>query len=57
MDSKGWLAIGEVAQRLGISAQTVRNLISKEGLPAYRLGDYKINPEELDRWLLTRKTS
>jgi len=48
------LRIGDVAQRLDCSPDTVRRLISR-GLPVLRLGhkncSIRVDPDELESWL------
>lgn len=51
------LRAAEVATELGCSPRTVHYLISREGLPAIRLGRaFRIPAEELRQWLESRHT-
>lgn len=55
------LTIDEASARLHFSTKTVRRLIAKGELPALRpsggLGALRFDPDELERWLETQRTS
>ncbi len=53
-----FLTVAEVARKLRVSIDTVRNYIGrkKNPLPAYLLGrEYRIRPDELEHWLQQQK--
>jgi excisionase family DNA binding protein len=53
-----FLTVAEVARKLRVSIDTVRNYIGrkKNPLPAYLLGrEYRIRPDELEQWLQQQK--
>ena len=46
------LTVSQVAQRLTVSAKTVRRLVERGELPALRIGSsVRVDPDELRTWL------
>ena len=46
----------EVAEFLGVSVETVRRLITEQGLPATKYGDdWRCNIVEFEEWLKARE--
>lgn len=51
MDDR-WLSVGEIAEYLGISKDTVYSWIDKKGLPGHRIGRFwKFKRSEVDDWV------
>ena len=53
-----FFTVAEVARKLRVSIDTVRNYIGRKRnpLPAYLLGrEYRIRPDELEKWLQQQK--
>lgn len=51
MDDR-WLSVGEIAEYLGISKDSVYAWIEKKGLPAHRIGRlWKFKRSEVDEWV------
>ncbi len=51
---KKWLSVGEVAEEVGLSDDTIRNWINRKTnpLPAIKTGrDWRIKREDLDKFL------
>ncbi len=53
------LTVSEAARQLGLSAKTVRNLIRRRELPAYRISERKtyVLRGELDAFIESRRTA
>ncbi len=54
------LTVPEVAAKLRVSVDTVRNYINRKNnpLPAFMLGrEYRIRPDELEEWLQQQRRS
>ena len=51
-DQQHALTADQLAQRYGVSIETIRRLV-KRGLPHYRLGGrlFRFNPDETDVWM------
>jgi excisionase family DNA binding protein len=50
--TKGVLTVQQVADRLGLSAKTVRKWINKYGLPHTKVGSsYWLDPHSVAEWL------
>lgn len=47
------LSVAQVAERLGLSTNAVRDAIARGDIPASRLGGrvLRVRPEDLDRWI------
>jgi excisionase family DNA binding protein len=51
MDDR-WLSVGEIAEYLGISKDTVYAWITNKGLPGHRIGRFwKFKRLEVDEWV------
>jgi excisionase family DNA binding protein len=51
MDDR-WLSVGEIAEYLGISKDTVYVWITNKGLPGHRIGRFwKFKRSEVDEWV------
>lgn len=47
-----WLSVGEIAEYLGISKDTVYAWITNRGLPGHRIGRFwKFKRSEVDEWV------
>ena len=50
--SDRWLSVGEIAEYLGVSKDTVYAWISKRKMPSHRIGRlWKFKSEEVDGWV------
>jgi excisionase family DNA binding protein len=49
------MTVPEVAAYLRIHPSTVYMLIRKKQLPAFRLGDWRFNVEQIDQWRCARE--
>jgi putative molybdopterin biosynthesis protein len=53
---KEWLTIAEVQRVLGLGRTKTYDLVARGEIPAIRIGRVlRVNPEELDRWLETKR--
>ena len=51
-ESERWLGLGEIAQHIGISKDTIRTWIKKNAIPHHRIGrQYKFRISEVDSWV------
>ena len=51
--SERWLSVEEIAEHLGISKDTVYTWISKQQMPAHKVGRlWKFKMVEVDNWVL-----
>lgn len=51
MDDR-WLSVGEIAEYLGISKDTVYVWITSKGLPGHRIGRFwKFKRSDVDEWV------
>ena len=49
---ENWLSLEEIARYLGVSRDTVRNWIKKEGIPAHKIGRlWRFKKSEVDNWV------
>lgn len=47
-----WLSVGEIAEYLGVSRDTIYSWITKKGIPAHKIGRlWKFKKEEVDEWV------
>ncbi len=53
-DIKKYLTVRQVAKKLGLSEEWIRDLIARKDLKAIKLRQWKIRPEDLDRFIQTR---
>ena len=57
MDDR-WLSVGEIAEYLGISKDTVYAWIANKELPGHRIGRFwKFKRSEVDEWVLRGKAT
>lgn len=54
-DADPLLTVSQLAQREGFTERQVRLMISRYGLPVYRLGGIRIRWSEYREWLASRK--
>jgi len=54
-DLRKYLTVPEVAKKLDITEEWVRDLISKKQIKAYKIGQWKIKPEDLEEFINSRK--
>ncbi len=54
-DLKKYLTVPQVAKKLDITEEWVRDLIRMKQLKAYKIGQWKIKPEDLIRFIESRK--
>ncbi len=53
-----FLTVEEIADKLRVKIDTVRDWIRKRQLPAYKVGrDYRIKREDYEEWLKKRRTT
>lgn len=53
---KEWLSVEDVAEMLDVHPDTVRGWIRDKKLPASKLGNYRINRRDLDKFIKDRRT-
>lgn len=53
-DLKKYLTVPQVAKKLDITEEWVRDLIRMKQLKAYKIGQWKIKPEDLERFIKSR---
>jgi excisionase family DNA binding protein len=54
---KEYLSVKEIADKLGVSADTVQGLIRRKELVAYKVGNtYRIKKEDFDKFMEERRT-
>lgn len=53
-DLSKYLTVREVAKRLAISEEAVRDLINCKELKAVKVGQWRIKPDELERFIRSR---
>jgi len=51
---KEYLTVPEVAEKLGLTDEWIRDLIRKKEIKAVKIGQWKIKPEDLDRFIKSR---
>ncbi len=50
------LTVGEVANYLHVSRSTIRRLLMRNEIPAFRVGaDWRFDVEQIDRWRFERQ--
>ena len=53
-----WVSIGEAAEFLGVTKETIRNWIKKTDIPAHKIGKlWKFKISELDEWVKSGKSA
>jgi len=56
MRNKEWLTLAEVQRVLGLGRTKTYELVARGEIPAVRIGRVlRVNREELDRWLETKR--
>ncbi|MEI8348700.1 MAG: helix-turn-helix domain-containing protein [Candidatus Omnitrophota bacterium] len=53
-DLRKYLTVREAATRLDISEESVRDLINEKELKAVKIGQWRIKPDELERFIRSR---
>jgi len=53
-DIAKYLTVRQVSRRLGITEEWVRDLISKKEIKAVKIGQWKIHPRDLERFIKSR---
>ncbi len=51
---KGYLTVEQVAKQLGLSEYRVRELIREKQIRATKIGQWRIKPEDLTRFIKSR---
>jgi len=51
---KGYLTVEEVAKQLGLSEYRVRELIREKQIRATKIGQWRIKPEDLEKFVRAR---
>lgn len=51
---KGYLTVEQVAKQLGLSEYRVRELIREKQIRATKIGQWKIKPEDLRKFIKSR---
>jgi len=51
---KGYLTVEEVAKQLGLSEYRVRELIREKEIRATKIGQWRIKPEDLKKFIRAR---
>lgn len=54
-DLKQYLTVPQVADKLGYTPDYVRLLIKKKHLRAVKIGQWKVQPEDLEAFIKTRR--
>jgi excisionase family DNA binding protein len=52
---KEYLTVPEVAEKLGLTDEWIRDLIRKKEIKAVKIGQWKIKPEDLEEFINNRK--
>jgi len=52
---KGYLTVKQVAKQLGLSEYRVRELIQEKQIRATKIGQWRISPEDLKRFIKGRR--
>ena len=51
---KGYLTVEKVAEQLGLSEYRVRELIRKKQIRATKIGQWRVKPEDLGKFIKSR---
>lgn len=51
---KGYLTVEQVAKQLGLSEYRIRELIRDKKIRAVKIGQWRIRPEDLDKFIRSR---
>ncbi len=54
-DLRKYLIVSEVAKKLDITEEWVRDLISRKQIKAIKIGQWKIKPEDVEEFINSRK--
>ena len=52
---KQYLTVPEVAEKLGLTDEWIRDLIRKKEIKAVKIGQWKIKPEDLEEFIKSRR--
>ena len=55
-DIKRYLTVRQVARKLGLTEEWIRDLIAKKEIKAVKIGQWKINPQALAQFIKSRST-
>ncbi|MEK7721098.1 MAG: helix-turn-helix domain-containing protein [Elusimicrobiota bacterium] len=53
-DIKKYLTVRQVARKLGLTEEWIRDLITKKEIKAVKIGQWKINPQALAQFIKSR---
>lgn len=53
-DIKKYLTVRQVAQKLGLTEEWIRDLIAKKEIKAVKIGQWKIKQEDLETFIKSR---
>ncbi len=54
-DLRKYLTVAEVAKKLDITEEWVRDLIARKDIKAVRIGKWRIKPEDLEKFINSRR--
>ena len=54
-DIKQYLTVPDVAKELGLSDEWIRDLIRLKQIKAVKIGQWKINPKDLEKFIKSRR--
>ena len=54
VDLKKYLTVSQVAKKLDITEEWIRDLIAKKEIKATKIGRWRIKPEDLDEFIKSR---
>lgn len=54
MDIKNYLTVEQVAKRIGLTEERIRELINLKEIKATKIGRWRIRPEDLDNFIKSR---
>ena len=52
---KQYLTVPEVAEKLGLTDEWIRDLIRKKEIKAVKIGQWKIKPDDLEEFIKSRR--
>jgi len=53
-DISKYLTVRQVSKTLGITEEWVRDLIAKKEIKAFKIGQWKIRPQDLEKFIKAR---
>ena len=56
-DIKKYLTVRQVARKLGLTEEWIRDLITKKEIKAVKIGQWKINPQALAQFIKSRSNT